>query len=589
MQRAEWLSLPGMFFNQADRLGQKPVFWTKRDGAWHPESWKEAAAAITDVARGLLALDIQPGDRVLLLSENRPEWAVANLAIMAVGAISVPAYTTSTTEDYRYILANCSAKAAIVSTAALAKRLILAVNQVASVQFMIALEAVSQQSNADIHLWPAMLEMGRSRNDDIRDRVAGIAEDDICCLIHTSGTGGVPKGAMLSHGNILSNCRGAFAVLNHFPNFKPDSEVFLSFLPLSHAYEHTAGLCFPLSIGAELYFSAGVEGLAGEILEVRPTIMTAIPRLYETLQRRILQAIRQKGGRSEKLLHLTHRLGLKRYHDPKSLTLKEKLLDHVCTLLVRRKIRARFGGRLKAFVSGGAPLNTEVGLFFVALGVTLLQGYGQTEASPVISVNIPGKAKIDTVGPPLPEVELRIAEDGEILLRGPSIMKGYWNDAEATRKTIQDGWLHTGDVGELDADGYLKITDRKRDFIKTTAGEMVAPQRIEGFLTLQPAIAQAMVYGDNRAYVVALIVPDAELLRDDAAESPAVHQAISAAIDAANRTLAPVERVRRFLVIGEAFTVENGRMTPTMKIRRGAIKEAYSGALDALYGPQQTA
>jgi long-chain acyl-CoA synthetase len=586
MHREEWPSLPAMFFDQADRHGDRPLFWAKRDNAWKSQSWTEVATAVTHLARGLIALGIEAGDRVALLSENRPEWAIADLAIMAIGAISVPAYPTATTDDYRHILVNCGAKGAIVSTSALAKRLIQAVNQVPAVQFVVAIDPVAVQSGADIHTWQAVLELGQGRADDIQALVAGLHPEDVSCLIHTSGTGGVPKGAMLSHGGILSNCRGARAVLSHF---KPDSEIFLSFLPLCHAYEHTAGFLFPLSIGAQIYFSAGADVLAAEILEVRPTVMTAIPRLYETLQRRILQAIRHKGGSAEKLLHLAHRLGVKRYHDPKSLTLKEKLLNLVCDLLVRRKIRQRFGGRLKAFVSGGAPLNTEIGLFFVSLGVNLLQGYGQTETSPVVSVNIPGKVKIDTVGPPMPEVELRIAEDGEILVRGSCVMKGYWNDPEATHQVIRDGWLHTGDVGSLDADGYLKITDRKRDFIKTTGGEMIAPQRVEGFLTLQPPIAQAMVYGDKRAYVVALIVPDAELLRQGPANDPAVHQAVSAAVDAANRMLAPVERIRRFIVIDEPFTVENGRMTPTLKIRRGAIKEAYSSMLDALYGPHQAA
>jgi long-chain acyl-CoA synthetase len=355
-------------------------------------------------------------------------------------------------------------------------------------------------------------------------------------------------------------------------------------------------MMFPVSIGAQIYFAEGADTLAANMLEARPTIMTAVPRLYETLHQRILRGMERQIGLKAKLFNKALEIGRKRYDDPHGLSLLERLYDLLLDRLVRNKIRARFGGRLKAMVSGGAPLNPEIGRFFIALGVNLLQGYGQTEASPVICANPPLKVKIDTVGPPLLGVEVRIAEDGEIIVHGDLVMKGYWNDPEATVRTVRDGWLHTGDIGELDADGYLRITDRKRDFIKNSGGDMISPARVEGYLSLEPEIAQVMVYGDRRPYLVAVVVPDADFLAGFAkahdragtslaelADHPELHKAVAAAVTRVNRALAPLERVRRFVIANDAFTVGNGQMTPTLKIKRHAIRAAYGAALLALY------
>ncbi len=397
---------------------------------------------------------------------------------------------------------------------------------------------------------------------------------------------------MTTHANIMANCYGAYRLLQ---TIGLGDEVFLCFLPLSHSYEHTAGLMFPISLGAEIYFAEGAETLAANMLEARPTIMTAVPRLYETMHQRILRGIERQGGLSAKLFHLALRLGRKRLDRTASLTLAERALDLVAELLVRGKVRRRFGGRLKAMVSGGAPLNPEIGRFFLALGVRLLQGYGQTEASPVVSANPPRRIKIDTVGPPLDGVEVRIADDGELLVRGELVMKGYWNDPEATARTLVDGWLHTGDVGMLDEDGYIRITDRKRDFIKSSGGDMVSPARVEGYLTLAPEIGQAMVFGDRRPYLVAVIVPHAEFLESFArrrgvapelaalAADGELQKFIAAAVARVNAELSPVERVRRFVIAAEPFTTVNGQMTPTLKIKRHAIRHAYGAALAALY------
>ena len=587
MIESDWPNLPAMFFHWAARKADKPFLWVRQDEDWVSLSWTETAKRVRHLARGLNALGIQAGDRVALIAENRPEWAIADLAIMAAGAITVPAYTTYTTEDYRHVLGNSGAKALILSSAALAQRVIPAANQLSYLQTIISLEPLKTQSDADVYLWDDVLAQGAAAPDRIDATVAGLGPDDTACLIYTSGTGGVPKAVMQTHRNVMQNGKGARKLLDD--DFGLGDEVFLSFLPLTHAYEHSAGLWFPIMIGAEIYYAGGPETLATEMPEVRPTLVTAVPRLFELLHKRILQTALRGGGTKAKLFNLALELGTKRYTAPKSLTLKDRALDLLVDRLVRRKVRRRFGGRLKAFVSGGAPLNQEVGLFFLSLGINLMQGYGQTEAGPVIAANPPKRIKVDTVGPPLVGVEVRIAADGEILVKGPNVMKGYWRDPESTDRAIRDGWLYTGDVGEFDADGYLKITDRKRDFIKNSGGEMISPQRIEGYLAREEGIGQVMVYGDKRPYVVALIVPDEELLRQAGRESDPVartvklQHAIQARVAQVNKILTPPERIRRFAVVEEAFSVANGQMTPTLKIKRHVIRGVYGTVLEGLY------
>lgn len=583
MEERTWPNLAAMFFAQAERRGDRPFLWAKHDGAYRALSWRAVATQVMEVARGLRALGLKRGDRVALVSENRPEWAIADLAIMSAGAITVPAYTTHTVEDHRYLLGNSGARIVIVSTPALARRVLPAADQAEDVTHVVAIEAPErgQASNVEVVTLAELGARGRSAGGDVAGWVEELAQDDLACLIYTSGTGGLPKGVMTSHGNILANCHGAYRLLEILGL---EDEIFLNFLPLSHSYEHTAGLMFPIYIGAEIYFAEGADTLAANLLEARPTIMTAVPRLYETLHQRLTRAMARESSIRQKLFLLALRLGERRLAASASLTLSERFLDRLAERLVRDKMRARFGGRLKAMVSGGAPLNPAIGSFFLALGLRLLQGYGQTEASPVVSANRPDKIKIHTVGPALDGVEVRIAEDGEILVRGALVMKGYWRDPEATARALEGGWLHTGDVGELDVDGYILITDRKRDFIKNSGGDMVAPARVEGYLTLQPEIAQAMVYGDRRPHLVAVVVPSKELIESRTGrDSIDLATAITTAIARANATLSAIERVRRFIIASEPFTTENGQMTPTLKIRRRAIRQVYGAALEALY------
>ncbi len=586
-------SLPRLFLDQAESLGDKPLTYQKKNGRWLSTSWGETAELVKSLASGLIAQGVGPGDRVALVAENRPEWLIADLAIMVVGAITVPAFSTNTSEDHRHILMHSGAKGVIYSGGTIAARLLPAAFQAPELQFLIAIDAqekIAQMPFRQLN-WADVL-VSQPDDAELLRRVNGQRRSDTCCIIYTSGTGGTPKGVMLSHGSILCNIKGAYRLLL---DVGLGNDRFLSFLPLSHSYEHTAGQFLPISIGAEIWYAESIERLVENMAEARPTIMTAVPRLYETVHTKILRGLVKAPPLRQKLFWLAHRLGRKTYEHPASLTFTERLLNKLCDLLVRKKVQQRFGGHLKAFVSGGAALNYEIGIFFLSLGVRLLQGYGQTEASPVISANMPSKIKIETVGPIFNGLEARIAEDGEILVKGEAVMNGYWRDPEATAKAVIEGWLHTGDIGEFDADGYLKITDRKKDIIVLSGGDNVSPARVEGFLVLQPEIAQAMVYGDKHPHLVALIVPDEDFARDWAlknggakglsalAEDPAFHKALGPVIDRVNASLSQIEKIRRYTLLGEGFTIDNGLLTPSLKIRRHKIREKWGANIAKLY------
>jgi long-chain acyl-CoA synthetase len=402
-----------------------------------------------------------------------------------------------------------------------------------------------------------------------------VERSDPACIIYTSGTGGAPRGVQQHHGAILHNVEGCTDIIS--TDFGWDDEVFLSFLPASHAYEHTGGQHFPIALGAQIYYAESLEKLAANIEEVHPTIMVVVPRLFELLRARIMKSIEASGGLSKYLLSRALKIGGDRYAGrfrPWDLP-----MDGILSLTLRKKVRAKVGGRVKAWVSGGAPLNPEVGIFFESLGITFLQGYGQTEAGPVISCNRPSVGiRLDTVGPPVKNCEVRIAEDGEIMVRGENVMRGYWHNPEETARVLRDGWLATGDVGHFDEKGRIVITDRKKDLIVNDKGDNVAPQRIEGILTLQSEIAQAMVYGDRRPHLVALLVPDPEI-----ASAPDAQQRLQRAVDRVNTDLSVIEKVRRFIVADRPFSIDNEQLTPSMKIRRHVISKAYGERLDALY------
>ena len=585
-------NLVTMFFTRAAEKGEAPFLWRKQGGAWHAISWAEAARQVASLSAGLRATGLQRGDRVMLVSENRPEWCIADLAIMAAGCVTVPTYTTNTERDHTHIIENSGARAVIVSTQKLATTLLPAALRSNHVQTVIGFEPLK--------LGPAQIECRQydaliAAHPTAPDAVAAQADfgrKDLACIIYTSGTGGAPRGVMQHHGAILHNCAGCSAVIAE--DFGWEDEVFLSFLPLSHAYEHTGGQHFPIALGGQIYYAEGLDKLAANIEEVRPTIMFVVPRLFEVLHTRIAKAIEKKGGLGARLLDQALALGARSYDG--KLRLVDRPAQLAVATLFKPKIAKKFGGRLKAMVSGGAPLNPQVGLFFHSIGLTLLQGYGQTEAAPVIACNRPrAGVRMETVGPPLADTEVRIAEDGEILVRGELVMHGYWRNPVETERVMKDGWLHTGDIGEFDAAGRLRITDRKKDLIINDKGENVAPQKVEGMLTLQPEIGQAMIAGDRRPYMVALIVPDAEWTAEWCAKSGTgcnrtaldddldFRAAVSAAVDRVNRDLSVTERIRRFIIADEPFTIENEQLTPSLKIRRHVLREIYGERLDALY------
>jgi len=588
-------NLVSLFLQRADELGDKPFLTAKIDGQWMPISYAEAARQVCVMAEHLRSLGLGNGDRIAIVSENRPQWCIADLAIMAAGCVTTPAYTTNTIADHCHIIDNSNASAAFVSNQKLAKTLFPAILKTGGVRHVVAMDAIpsSQAGAFDLHDWASMTtgDADKARTA-VEKRMANVKRDDLACIIYTSGTSGAPRGVMLHHGAMLHNVGAAGELLAK--DFGWEEERFLSFLPLSHAMEHTAGLYLPVGLGADIWFAEGLDKLSSNLAEAKPTFMIVVPRLFEVLRGKIIKQVEKQGKLANFLLRRAMKLGERQVAGRAGLL--DKPNDALIGATLRPKIRESFGGRIKALVSGGAPLNPEVGGFFQAMGLTMLQGYGQTESAPVVSCNHPSAGiSLNTVGPPLRGVEVKIAKDGEILVRGELVMKGYWQNAQDTARALQDGWLHTGDIGHLDHRGRIVITDRKKDIIVNDKGDNVAPQKLEGMLTLQPEIAQAMVAGDKRPYMVGLIVPDAEWALQWARENdinfdfaelqalPAFRSAMKAAVDRTNQELSVIEKIRKFEFADEPFSVENGQMTPTMKIRRAFIKEAYGGRLDALY------
>ncbi len=589
-------NLVELFLKRAQIRGDAPFLWAKHDGKWQAQSWAEVVRQVCCLAESLRGLGLNPGDRVLLVSENRPEWLIADFAIMAAGCITVPAYVTNTERDHLHVLDNSGAAAVIVANDKLAKPLLPAVMRSGMAKHVIGIEPlrIAQASNFEYHSWDKLLAGDAvAARKAVDARMAKVERGDTACIIYTSGTGGAPRGVLQHHGALLCNVYGAALVLAEDFGID-DDEAFLSFLPLSHSYEHTGGQMLPIGVGAQIYYSEGLEKLASNIEEVRPTIMVVVPRLFEVLRARIIKQIEKQGKVANYLLDRAMGIGGLKAQGRQRL--RDKPMNLLLEKTLRPKIRAKFGGRLKAMVSGGAPLNPDIGVFFDSMGLTMLQGYGQTESGPVISCNRPAAGiKMDTVGPPLDGVEVRIAEDGEILVRGELVMHGYWRNEEETAKAIQNGWLHTGDIGHIDEAGRIVITDRKKDMIVNDKGDNVSPQKIEGMLTLQTEIAQAMVYGDRKPNIVGLIVPDPEWAHDWAKANgekydltalqglPAFRSAVRAAVDRVNQDLSVIEKVRQFVFADEAFSIENEEMTPSLKIRRHKLKARYGARLDGLY------
>ncbi len=592
---SEFQNIVSLFVRRAEQGDDNPFLSRKIAGEWASISWNETARQVAAFAHSLKELGLEKGDRVMLVSENRPEWCIADMGIMAAGMITVPTYITNTERDHQHIIDDSGARAVIVSTVNLSKTLLPALMRSAHAEILIGMEPIklSQKNQISYHNWADMVS-GHDANyrEELLALTSDITREDVACIIYTSGTGGAPRGVMQQHKALLHNSIGAGTIVSE--DFGIKDEVFLSFLPLSHAYEHSGGQFLPMALGAQIYYAEGLEKLASNIEEVKPTIMVVVPRLFEVLRTRIIKAIEKQGGTPVYLMGKALEIGAREYGGKKRK--RDLPMKAVLSKTLKPKISQRFGGRLKAMVSGGAPLNPDIGIFFQSLGVTVLQGYGQTESGPIISCNRPATGlKMDTVGPPMLNTEVRIAEDGEILVRGDLVMKGYWRNKKETDRAIQDGWLHTGDIGYIDDAGRIAITDRKKDLIVNDKGDNVAPQKLEGMLTLQPEILQAMVYGDKRPYMTALIVPDPDWSLEWATNEgkkfcfeelqicPAYKSKISEAVDKVNKNLTVTEKIRRFEFAEEPFSIENEEMTPSMKIRRHMIRDRYEILLGSMY------
>ena len=509
--------------------------------------------------------NISKGDRCVLLSENRPEWLIADISIMNAGGITVPLFTTYSEQDYEYIMKDCKPKICIVSNDIQFKKLEKFISSEIKV---LSIENFNKKIESVNNILERYFKEESTQSQKFVYYNREIKRKDPACIIYTSGTTGNPKGVMLSHGGILSNCEGAQEILETL--VEKDNPVFLTWLPLSHSYEHTVQYV-QILLGAKVFYAENLEKLLLNISIAKPTIMTAVPRFYQNLYNKISLNFSKQKGLKKKLINNTIFLGTKILNREK-LDLKEKTINFLCEKLVRKKIKRQFGGKLKAFVSGGGALDQKIGEFLNSIGLPTLQGYGLTETSPVVSCNIPGKIKIDTVGPPFKTNKVKIAEDGEILVKGENVMLGYWNMEKETNEIIKNGWLHTGDIGEITKDGNLKITDRKKEIIVNLGGDNISPSKIENLLGLSEKIRQSFVYGDKKTYLVALIVSESENFNE-----------IEIYLENLNKNLSLVEKVKKFKLINEEFTIENGMLTPTLKLKRKKILEKYKNELEKLY------
>jgi long-chain acyl-CoA synthetase len=588
-------NLVDLFYASVDTHDKARHLLYKKEGAWRAISSAEYRRAVEDLSLGLRALGVEAGDRVAILSENRPEWAFVDLATLAAGAVDVPIYPSSTPAQVLYILKDSGAKAVFVSSAAQAAKVAEIRAQLPALLHVIRMGdgAPGEPTLAEVR------EKGRpalvADPGAVRQRSASLGPDDLATIIYTSGTTGEPKGVMLSHGNIVSNVAAAAAV---FPVFGPD-DLALSFLPLCHIFERMAGHYLMLARGVTVAYAESVEAVPANMAEVRPTVMFSVPRLYEKMHARIQERVAGEAPLRQRIFRWGLRVGLESFRHrvaktppPASLRLRRAVAER----LVFAKIKKRTGGRLRVFVSGGAPLSRELAEFFGAVGLLILEGYGLTETSPVITVNRPGDFRPGTVGPPVEGVEVRIAPDGEILTRGPHVMKGYYKKPGATAEAIDEGgWFHTGDVGFLE-DGFLTITDRKKDIIVTSGGKNIAPQPIEGALKLSPLIADAVMIGNKRNFASALVVPKFDALekwaaargisfrdREDLVRRPEIVAHYEQAVREATGGLSRFEQIKKIALLPREFSLEGGELTPTLKVKRRVVEQKYKDMIDRLY------
>ena len=562
-------NLPELFYFQADK-NENNQHLLKLDSKNQvvSMSWLETKNLTKKIHNFLANKSLGELERVLLVSENRPEWMASDIAIMSNKLICVPNYTTYTSRDFEHILNDSQPVGLIVSNKNLLQTILTASEKVKyNFKFILCFDYFENNSISNLVF---LNDLTDDNNDNNREKIKEIKRTDPACIIYTSGTQGLPKGVILSHGGILSNCEGAYELLK---TIKSPDLTFLTWLPLSHSYEHAVQFV-QIILEAKVFYNKSIETLLPTVKIAQPHIMTAVPRFYNNLHAKMKINLKNQSNFKQNLFNKTIQLGTKKFKNIK-LSFSENIINLILDKLVRKKVKNNFGGRLEAFISGGGPLDSQVGEALNALGLKTLQGYGLTETSPVVSCNLLNKVKVDTVGPIFPGVEVKLAEDGEILVKGENLMLGYWNNKEATEQTIKDGWLHTGDIGEFDEDNYLKITDRKKDIIVSLGGDNIAPSKIENLLTLSPEIEQACVFGEQKNYIAALLVLNSESKSSD--------EDIQRYIDEVNNDLTQPEKIKKFIFIDEPFSIENNLMTPTMKVRRHEVQKKYQNQIDQLF------
>jgi len=572
-------------------------FMRRTANGWEAISAERALADVESLALALRELGVERGDRVALLAENRYEWAVTDLAVLGLGAVTVPIYPTLTARQTRDLLENCEARVLVVSTPAQIEKSRTAASGLAFVRALVAMDPPPQAAAGE-RSFASMLERGavlRAADPGaFTQSAAAVSPDDLATIIYTSGTTGEPKGAMLTHGNIASNVEAALRVLHY-----EATDRHLSFLPLCHIFERMAGFYAILACGAGIAYAQNIESVGADAMEVRPTIMSAVPRFFEKVHARVMAAAAARPPLARAIFAWGLAQGLARaraHYARRRLSPLTAFMLPLADRLVMSKIRARMGGRLRFCVSGSAPLSPAVMEFFYAIGIPIIEGYGLTETSPVITLNPAGREKPGTVGSPIPGVEVKIGEQGEILTRGPHVMRGYYRNEAATREALRDGWFHTGDIGHLDEDGYLVITDRLKDLLVLAGGKKVAPQPLEKRLKTSPWVADAVLLGDRRPYVTCLIVPDFAALEAEAKargwtsatrrvllDRPDVRALYQADVDRMNADLAPFEQVKRFALLDRELSQEAGELTPTLKVKRKVVVESLAPAIEELY------
>ena len=575
-------TLTKLFFENSLLYQNKTLFGFKKDGEWSHISWNEASDLVQDLSVGLHEIGVRKNDKISIIAENSYKWCVVDLAIISLGAITVPGYTTSNEDEIFYLLSHSEASVVFLNS-----KLLSTIENILpkldKIKHIVCIDEVkSTKLNKTINSFDNLIRKGSkslSKSSFKEDTLHKVKEDDVVSIIYTSGTSSKPKGVMLTHKSIISNILGANELVKEL---EVKDHKFLSIIPLSHAYEHTAGFYLPILIGAEIFFNENRDQIVNDLLSVKPSLMTAVPRLYEVLHKKINNQLSNQSKITQKLFSKTIELGTKKFQKHE-LLLIEKIQDVVLDKLVRKKIQKKFGGNLKAFISGGAALNEQVGLFFQSLGINILQGYGQTECSPLISCNPIHNIKINSVGPVIKGMDIKLSKQNEILVKGNSLMKGYWKDKKNTNNTIIDGWLHTGDLGSIDEDGYLYISGRINEMIVNSGGENIAPVPIENLLMSYDEVEQALVCGHNRPFLISVLIPNETLLKANRSNVNKMKTDFQNIINNVNKQLSQNKKIRKFILSDKLFSIENSQLTPTLKMKRRVIEAFYKDEIESLY------